>query len=325
MMHRMFGNANRCQIITFDLHRAVYLNSKNVQVNTFNASGIRSYYNLPRVEEYRYEELKGDDQNFPWNEIEEELSACWDPHEGSKRYILRGHMNAIARIWLILVSSNIKTSKYLSKISRKTTLLLYLLMTNQPVELEAIIYKSLCKVAYNGRAGCALIFSHMISDFYFNAGVPADDIDDKFKPKQPLDYKRVGKDRVDPDDPCTSEAQAHPIAEASSQPFIPVDASIRVILDSEYPPTTYWIFAFSFIPVEVELKLADVSAQTDLTALLLSVSATPMVPNTTGRRLLGLAMKKSGADSSVLFQALDTMMKNKSLLLVILLIDELDV
>ncbi|KAF7807560.1 uncharacterized protein G2W53_039721 [Senna tora] len=47
------------------------------------------------------------------------------------------------------------------------------------------------------------------------------------------------------------------------------------------------------LPVEVELKLAAVSAQTDLIALLLSVSATPMVPNTTGRQLLGLTMKKS--------------------------------
>ncbi|KAF7841977.1 uncharacterized protein G2W53_004275 [Senna tora] len=55
-------------------------------------------------------------------------------------------------------------------------------MTNQPVKLEAIIYKSLSKVAYNGRAGCALIFPHMISDFYFNAGVPEDDTDAKFKP-----------------------------------------------------------------------------------------------------------------------------------------------
>ncbi|KAF7821440.1 uncharacterized protein G2W53_026895 [Senna tora] len=63
-----------------------------------------SYYNLPRVEECRYEELKGDDKNFPWNEIEEEL----------------------------------------------------------------------------------------------------DDTDAKYKPKQQLDYKRVGKGRVDPDDPCTS-------------------------------------------------------------------------------------------------------------------------
>ncbi|KAF7821319.1 uncharacterized protein G2W53_026774 [Senna tora] len=104
------------------------------------------------------------------------------------------------------------------EISRKTALLLYLLMTNQPVKLEAIIYKSLCKVAYNGRAGCALIFPHMISDFYFNAGVPEDDTDAKFKPKHQLDYKRVGKGRVDPDDPCTSEAQAHPTAKASAQP-----------------------------------------------------------------------------------------------------------
>ncbi|KAF7815094.1 hypothetical protein G2W53_029063 [Senna tora] len=128
-------------------------------------------------------------------------------------------MNATARIWLILVASNIKPSKYLTKISRKTALLLYLLMINQPVKLEAIIYKSLCKVAYNGRAGCALIFPHMISDFYFNAGVPEDDTDAKFKPKHQLDYKRVGKGRVDPDDPCTSEAQAHPTAEASAQPL----------------------------------------------------------------------------------------------------------
>ncbi|KAF7832692.1 hypothetical protein G2W53_015025 [Senna tora] len=163
--------------------------------------------------------MKDDDKNFPWNEIEEELGACWDPQEGSKRYILRSDMNATARIWLILVASNIKPSKYLTKISRKTALLLYLLMTNQPVKLEAIIYKSLCKVAYNGRAGCALIFPHMISDFYFNAGVPEDDTDAKFKPKHQLDYKRVGKGRVDPDDPCTSEAQAHPTAEASAQPY----------------------------------------------------------------------------------------------------------
>ncbi|KAF7823768.1 hypothetical protein G2W53_021912 [Senna tora] len=179
---------------------------------------IWSYYNLPRVNECRYEELKDDDTNFPWNEIEEELGACWDPQEGSKRYILRSDMNATARIWLILVASNIKPSKYLTKISRKTALLLYLLMTNQPVKLEAIIYNSLCKVAYNGRAGCALIFPHMISDFYFNVGVPEDDTDAKFKPKHQLDYKRVGKGRVDPDDPCTSEAQAHPTAEASAQP-----------------------------------------------------------------------------------------------------------
>ncbi|KAF7807490.1 hypothetical protein G2W53_039651 [Senna tora] len=157
------------------------------QVKTFNASGIRSYYNLPCVNECRYEELKDDDTNFPWNEIEEELGACWDPQEGSKRYILRSDMNATARIWLILIASNIKPSKYLTKISRKTTLLLYLLMTNQPVKLEAIIYKSLCKVSYNGRAGCALIFPHMISDFYFNAGVPKDDTDAKFKPKHQLD------------------------------------------------------------------------------------------------------------------------------------------
>ncbi|KAF7801748.1 hypothetical protein G2W53_040859 [Senna tora] len=155
----------------------------NVQVKTFNASGIRSYYNLPRVNECRYEELKDDDKNFPWNEIEEELGACWDPQEGSKCYILRSDMNATARIWLILVASNIKPSKYLTKISRKTSLLLYLLMTNQPVKLEVIIYKSLCKVAYNGRAGCALIFPHMISDSYSNAGVPKDDTDAKFKPK----------------------------------------------------------------------------------------------------------------------------------------------
>ncbi|KAF7821350.1 hypothetical protein G2W53_026805 [Senna tora] len=190
----------------------------NVQVKTFNSSGIRSYYNLPRVNECRYEDLKDDDNNFPWNEIEEELGACWDPQEGSKRYILRSDMNATARIWLILVASNIKPFKYLTKISRKTALLLYLLMTNQPVKLEAIIYKSLCKVAYNGRAGCALIFPHMISDFYFNASVPEDDTDAKFKPKDQLDYKRVGKGRVDPDDSCTSEAHAHPTAEASAQP-----------------------------------------------------------------------------------------------------------
>ncbi|KAF7812734.1 putative RNA-directed DNA polymerase [Senna tora] len=179
----------------------------NVQVKTFNASRIRSYYNLPHVEECRYEELKGDDKNFPWNEIEEELGACWDPQEGSKRYILRSDMNATARIWLILVANNIKPSKYLTKISRNAALLLYLLMTNQPVKLEAIIYKSLCKVAYNGRARCPLIFPHMISDFYFNVGVLADDTDAKFKPKQQLDYKRVGKGRVDPDDPCTSEVE----------------------------------------------------------------------------------------------------------------------
>ncbi|KAF7821849.1 hypothetical protein G2W53_027304 [Senna tora] len=192
---------------------------KNVQVKTFNASGIRSYYNLPRVNECRYEELKDDDKNFPWIEIEVELGAYWDPQEGSKRYILRSDMNATARIWLILVASNIKPSKYLTKISRKTALLLYLLKTNQPVKLEAIIYKSLCKVAYNGRAGCALIFPHMISDFYCNAGILEDDTDAKFKPKHQLDYKRVGKGRVDPDDPCTSEVQAHPTAEASAQPY----------------------------------------------------------------------------------------------------------
>ncbi|KAF7823922.1 uncharacterized protein G2W53_022066 [Senna tora] len=106
------------------------------------------------------------------------------------------------------------------EISRKKALLLYLLMTNQPVKMEVIIYKSLCKVAYNGRAGCALIFPHMISDFYFNTGVIEDDTDAMFKPKQQLDYKRVGKGRVDPDDPCTSEAQAHPTAEASAQPRV---------------------------------------------------------------------------------------------------------
>ncbi|KAF7841852.1 uncharacterized protein G2W53_004150 [Senna tora] len=107
-----------------------FLQFRNEHVKTFNASRIRSYYNLPCVEECRYEELKGDDKNFPCNEIEEELGACWYPQEGSKRYILRGDMNATARIWLILVGSNIKPSKYLTKISRKTTLLLYLLMTN---------------------------------------------------------------------------------------------------------------------------------------------------------------------------------------------------
>ncbi|KAF7826841.1 uncharacterized protein G2W53_018005 [Senna tora] len=101
---------------------------RNVQVKTFNASGIRSYYNLPCVNECRYEELKDDDKNFPSNEIEEELGACWDPKEGN-------------------------------------------------------------------------------------------DTDAKFKPKHQLDYKRVGKGRVDPDDPCTSEAQAHPTAEASAQPY----------------------------------------------------------------------------------------------------------
>ncbi|KAF7821390.1 uncharacterized protein G2W53_026845 [Senna tora] len=109
------------------------------------------------------------------------------PTKGSKRYILRSDMNATARIWLILVASNIKPSKYLTKISRKTVLLLYLLMTNQHVKLEVIIHKSLY------------------------------DTDAKLKPKQLLDYKRVGKVRVDPDDPCTSEAQAHPTAEASSK------------------------------------------------------------------------------------------------------------
>ncbi|KAF7807599.1 hypothetical protein G2W53_039760 [Senna tora] len=201
------------------MNQALDTTCKNVQVKTFNASGIWSYYNLPCVNDCRYEELKHDDKNFPWNEIEEELGECWDPQEGSKRYILLSDMNATARIWLILVASNIKPSKYLTKISRKTVLLLYLLMTKQPVKLEAIIYKSMCKVAYNGRAGCALIFPHMISDFYFNAGVPEDDTDAKIKPKHQLDYKRVGEGRVDPDDPCTSEAQAHPTAEASAQPI----------------------------------------------------------------------------------------------------------
>ncbi|KAF7814738.1 uncharacterized protein G2W53_028707 [Senna tora] len=102
---------------------------------------------------------------------------------------MRGDMNATIGIWLILVGSNIKPSKYLTKISRKTTLLLYLLMTNQTVKLEAIIYNSLCK-----------------------------DSDAKFKPKKQLDYNRVGKVRVDLDDPSTSEAQANPTAKASSQP-----------------------------------------------------------------------------------------------------------
>ncbi|KAF7808338.1 Glycoside hydrolase, family 47 [Senna tora] len=80
----------------------------------------------------------------------------------------------------------------------------------EPVKLEAIIYKSLCKVAYNGRAGCALIFPHMISDFYFNAGVPEDDTDAKFKPKHQLDYKRGQSHRMEDDvyQECTTNTGA---------------------------------------------------------------------------------------------------------------------
>lgn len=165
---------------------------RNVQITSFTPAAIRSFYRIPLRSECRFQQLKDAIDEFPQDEIAQTLGGSWyQIGDHGQYYIGRSHMCATARNWLIFVCSYIQPTSHMTHIPPKLALLIYLLMTNQPVQVETLIYESLYESVFNSRVNRSLILPHMISDMFTAAGVPEERTDIKFQPKEKTNYARI--------------------------------------------------------------------------------------------------------------------------------------
>ena len=110
-----------------------------------DAWAIKSFYKLPTLSECRFHHLRYHLDEVPWDTVLAVLGgegAAWTIR-GQKRYLERKVMNDEARVWLNFMTYNVMPQAHILDINEERAILLYLLMTQQPVDLTHIISNSI--------------------------------------------------------------------------------------------------------------------------------------------------------------------------------------
>ena len=144
---------------------------RGVELPVITPEFIRSYYQLPAVLECRYTATVRGELDYPSDDIRRLLI---DPATGPMRdlsQIPRANMTSQAKNWLHFVTGNIMPMLHRSGARRNLALLLYLLITGQPVQIDRIIYLELRASIMDARVGQGIVFPHLISDICVRAGV----------------------------------------------------------------------------------------------------------------------------------------------------------
>ena len=132
---------------------------------------IRDYYQLPAVPECRFTAIIRGEADYPGEDIRRVLvDPASGPLRGSSQ-IFRANMTRQAKNWLHFITGNIMPRLHRSGARRDLALLLYLLMTGQPVQVDRIIYLELRASIMDARVGQGIIFPHLISDICIRLGV----------------------------------------------------------------------------------------------------------------------------------------------------------
>ncbi|KAI9125437.1 hypothetical protein K1719_004053 [Acacia pycnantha] len=161
-----------------------------------NADTLNQHFNLPRVSDDNcmYQKLTTHKELFPYEDIAKKIVVngenAWFVRFRQKQYLARGDLTQEAKCWLHLAANNIKPTSHLTYISRKLALLIFLLHTNQPINLGKIMYKALskCRAKHHMR----LIFPHTITSFFLQAKVEQFPDDRLVDPDRPFTYTNLG-------------------------------------------------------------------------------------------------------------------------------------
>ncbi|KAF7807748.1 uncharacterized protein G2W53_039909 [Senna tora] len=95
------------------------------------------------------------------------------------------------RTWLHFITANVLPSSNLSVVTLGPSLLIYLLMTKQPVWLDWLIMLELHECIYNKLSNKKLIFLLLINSLYQRANASSLDIDGRLSLERTFNYSRV--------------------------------------------------------------------------------------------------------------------------------------
>ena len=150
-------------------------NSLQVQFRerTINVTpdAIRRVIGLPEGQECRWSNVMQDPEDYPWDDISRVLGARWEKPRDRQSYIARQQLSAESRNWWHFISNNALPTSHRANILPPAALLMYLLMTAQPVRMEYVLFSSLHACVMQPRPRQCLVLPHLITDLYKDAGV----------------------------------------------------------------------------------------------------------------------------------------------------------
>lgn len=134
---------------------------------------IQAFYHIPRVPRCRYISWLEDEDRVPWEQVFSVIGiegATWSQRAGGRRCFERKNMNDEARIWLNFMTYNVMAQAHISDITEDGAALLFLLMTQQPVDIAYVIIVQIRNCMRNART--SLVYPHMITDMCKDHGIP---------------------------------------------------------------------------------------------------------------------------------------------------------
>ena len=159
--------------------------------NFLTADSIREFYGLRTLDHCEYDRLYFNITSDLIQQIRDTLtvpgSNGWF-ERNRKLYLPRASLNKEAVVWLHFVCANIHPSTHLSDLELHKALLIYLLVTGQPVKVERIIFRKLNEACQSTRQNASIIFPHLIHDRFIQCGAIDDDEDEHFAPREPFTY-----------------------------------------------------------------------------------------------------------------------------------------
>ncbi|KAF7807747.1 hypothetical protein G2W53_039908 [Senna tora] len=109
----------------------------------------------------------------------------------NQHYMHRTNLLEMLRTWPHFITANVLPPSNLSDVTPGPPILIYLLMTNQPVRLDWLIMLELHECKYNKLSNKKLIFLHLITSLYQRANASSLEIDGRLSQERTFNYSRV--------------------------------------------------------------------------------------------------------------------------------------